>query len=61
MQCGHSKIIADTVCILSRFVDIVILRITKHKHMFELAQYAPIPVINALIDDTHPYKILADI
>nr|WP_281278985.1 hypothetical protein [Bartonella mastomydis] len=42
-------------------MDIVILRITKYKRMFELAQYAPIPLINALIDDTHLYQILADI
>ncbi|WP_175868430.1 ornithine carbamoyltransferase [Bartonella gabonensis] len=61
MQLGHSETIADTARVLSRFVDIVILRTTKHQRMLELAQYAQIPVINALTDDTHPCQILADI
>ncbi len=37
------------------------MRTTKHQRMLKLAQYTQIPVINALTDDTHPYKILADI
>ncbi len=61
MQLGHSETIADTARVLSRFVDIVILRTTKHQHMLELAQYAQIPVINAPTDDTHSCQILADI
>ncbi|WP_254473547.1 ornithine carbamoyltransferase [Bartonella sp. B1098] len=61
MQLGHSETIADTARVLSRFVDIVILRTTKHQRMLELAQYAQIPVINALTDDTHPCQVLADI
>ncbi len=61
MQLGHSETIADIARVLSRFVDIVILRTTKHQRMLELAQYAQIPVINALTDDTHLCQILADI
>ncbi|UNE54335.1 ornithine carbamoyltransferase [Bartonella machadoae] len=61
MQLGHSETIADTARVLSRFVDIVTLRTTRHDRMLELAQYAQIPVINALTDDTHPCQILADI
>ncbi len=61
MQLGHCETIADTARILSRFVDIVTLRTTTHNRMLELAQYAQIPVINALTDDTHPCQILTDI
>ncbi|MET3559617.1 ornithine carbamoyltransferase [Bartonella japonica] len=61
MQLGHSETIADTARVLSRFVDIITLRTTIHDRMLELAQYAQIPVINALTDDTHPCQILADI
>nr|WP_273759740.1 ornithine carbamoyltransferase [Bartonella sp. ML70XJBT.G] len=61
MQLGYCETIADTARVLSRFVDIVILRTTTHNRMLELAQYAQIPVINALTDDTHPCQILADI
>ncbi|WP_208435581.1 ornithine carbamoyltransferase [Bartonella phoceensis] len=61
MQLGHCETIADTARVLSRFVDIIIFRTTYHHRMLELAQYAQIPVVNALTDDTHPCQILADI
>ncbi|MBB4075986.1 ornithine carbamoyltransferase [Bartonella fuyuanensis] len=48
MQLGHSELIADTVCILSRFVDIVILLTTTHQFILELTQDTQIPVINVL-------------
>ncbi|AQX30059.1 ornithine carbamoyltransferase [Bartonella schoenbuchensis R1] len=61
MQLSHSKIIADTARILSRFVDIITLRTTIHHRMLKLAQRVQIPVINVLTDDTHPCQILVDI
>lgn len=61
MQLGHSETIADTARVLSRFVDIIMIRTTAHARMLELAEYADVPVINALTDDTHPCQILADI
>ncbi|WP_317992624.1 ornithine carbamoyltransferase [Bartonella gliris] len=61
MQLGYSETIADTARVLSRFVDIIIIRTTVHLRMLELAQYAQVPIINALTDDTHPCQILADI
>ncbi|AFR25841.1 hypothetical protein RM11_0095 [Bartonella quintana RM-11] len=60
IQLDHSEIIADTTRVLSRFVDIVTLRTTIHHRMLELAQYAPISVINALTDNLHSCQILAD-
>ncbi|EJF91892.1 hypothetical protein ME3_00115 [Bartonella melophagi K-2C] len=54
MQLSHSEIITDTARVLSHFVNIITLRTTTHHRMFELAQHAQIPVINALTDDTHP-------
>ncbi|WP_297323235.1 ornithine carbamoyltransferase [uncultured Bartonella sp.] len=61
MQLGHSETIADTARVLSRFVDIIMIRTTAHSRMLELAEYSDVPVINALTDDTHPCQILADI
>lgn len=61
MQLGHSETISDTAQVLSRFVDIISIRTTTHNRMLELAQYATVPVINALTDDTHPCQILADV
>jgi len=61
MQLGRSETIADTARVLSRFVDIIMIRTTEHQRLLELAQYATVPVINGLTDDTHPCQIMADL
>ena len=61
MQLGRGETIADTAKILSRFVDIVMIRCNSHSDLEELAQYASIPVVNGLTDFSHPCQILADI
>jgi ornithine carbamoyltransferase len=61
MQLGQSESIADTAKVLSRYVDLIMIRTTAHERMSELAEHATIPVINALTDDTHPCQIIADI
>jgi len=61
MQLGRSETIADTARVLSRYVDAIMIRTTDHARLLELAEYATVPVINALTDDTHPCQIMADI
>jgi len=61
MQLGRSETIADTARVLSRYVDAIMIRTTEHKRLLELAEYATVPVINALTDDTHPCQIMADL
>ena len=61
MQLGRSETIADTAKVLSRYVDAIMIRTTEHERLLELAEYATVPVINALTDDTHPCQIMADI
>lgn len=61
MQLGRSESIADTAKVLSRYVDIIMIRTTDHARMAELAEHATVPVINGLTDDTHPCQIMADI
>ena len=61
MQLGRSETIADTAKVLSRYVDIIMIRTTDHARMLELAEHATIPVINGLTDDTHPCQIMADV
>jgi len=60
MQLGQSETIADTARVLSRFVDAIMIRTTDHSRLLEMAEFATIPVINGLTDDTHPCQILAD-
>ncbi|MEX3006849.1 ornithine carbamoyltransferase [Hoeflea sp. TYP-13] len=61
MQLGRAESIADTARVLSRYVDIVMIRTTDHRRLTELAEFATVPVINGLTDDTHPCQIMADV
>ena len=60
-QLGRGESIADTARVLSRYVDAIMIRTTTHDRLLELAQYASVPVINALTDDTHPCQLMADV
>src|SRR5208282_2891860 len=48
MQLGRGETIADTARVLSRFVDIIMIRILSHEHLTDMAAYASVPVINGL-------------
>lgn len=61
MQLGRAETIADTAKVLSRYVDMIMIRTLDHSRMLEMAEHATVPVINALTDDTHPCQIMADI
>ncbi len=60
-QLGRGESIADTARVLSRYVDAIMMRTSEHDRLLEMAEYADIPVINGLTDDTHPCQIMADV
>jgi ornithine carbamoyltransferase len=61
MQLGHGETIADTARVLSRYVDMIMIRTFDEAVLTEMAEYADVPVINGLTDRTHPCQIMADI
>ena len=61
MQLGHGESIADTARVLSRYVDLIMIRTFEESTLLELAEYATVPVINGLTDRTHPCQIMADV
>lgn len=61
LQLGRGESIADTARVMSRYVDVMMLRTTGHQKLLDLAEYADVPVINGLTDRSHPCQILADI
>jgi ornithine carbamoyltransferase len=61
MQLGHGETIADTARVLSRYVDLIMIRTFEEQTLLDLAEYATVPVINGLTDRTHPCQIMADI
>ncbi len=61
MQLGHGETIADTARVLSRYVDMIMIRTFEEDTLLELADHATVPVINGLTNRTHPCQIMADI
>ncbi|WP_439133524.1 ornithine carbamoyltransferase [Pseudomaricurvus sp.] len=60
-QLGRGEPIEDSARVLSRMVDMVMIRTFEHDKIERFAQYSRVPVINALTDDYHPCQLLADI
>lgn len=60
-QLGRGETVADTARVLSRYVDIIMIRCYEHDALYELAEHADVPVINGLTNFNHPCQIMADI
>lgn len=60
-QIGRGETIADTANVLSRYVDIIMIRCFEHNTLLEMSESANIPVINGLTNFSHPCQIMADI
>ena len=60
-QLGRSEPIEDTARVVSRMVDIVMIRTFEQTRLERFAQHSRVPVINGLTNEFHPCQILADI
>lgn len=60
LQIERGEPIKDTARVLSRYVDGIMIRTFAHDTVLELAEYADVPVINALTDLLHPCQAMAD-
>jgi ornithine carbamoyltransferase len=60
-QLGRAEPIEDTARVISRMVDIVMIRTFGQERIEKFAQYSRVPVINGLTNEFHPCQILADI
>jgi ornithine carbamoyltransferase len=60
-QLGRGETIADTARVLSRYVDMIMMRTTTEQKLLDMASYASVPVINGLTDKTHPCQLMADV
>jgi len=61
MQLAREETIADTARVLSRYVDIVMIRLLDHEMVEDLAANSTVPVINGLTKLSHPCQVMADI
>lgn len=60
-QLGRSEPIEDTARVISRMVDLVMIRTFEQTRIQRFAEHSRVPVINGLTNEFHPCQILADI
>lgn len=60
-QIGGAESIESTAKVMSRYVDAIMVRMSSHEKLLELAKHADVPVINGMTDRSHPCQILADL
>ena len=61
LQIGRGEPIKDTVRVLSRYLDGIMIRTFAQQDVEDLASYGSIPIINGLTDYCHPCQVLADL
>ena len=60
-QLGRGEPIEDVARVISRMVDIVMIRTFEQSIVERFSAYSRVPVINGLTDEHHPCQVLADI
>ncbi|SHO81724.1 Ornithine carbamoyltransferase [hydrothermal vent metagenome] len=60
IQLGRGEPMSDTARVISRMVDMVMIRTFGHDKLEEFAKYSKVPVINGLTDKYHPVQLMAD-
>ena len=60
-QLGRAEPIEDSARVISRMVDIVMIRTYEQAKLEAFAAHSRVPVINGLTNEYHPCQILADV
>jgi ornithine carbamoyltransferase len=60
IQLGRGEPMKDTSRVISRMVDMVMIRTFEQEKLEEFANYSSVPVINGLTDDYHPVQLITD-
>jgi len=61
IQLGRGEPLKDTARVISRMVDLIMIRTFAQERLEEFAKYSKVPVINGLTDLCHPVQLLADL
>lgn len=60
-QLGRGEPVDDSARVISRMVDIIMIRTHGHDIIQKFAENSRVPVINGLTDEFHPCQIMGDI
>ncbi|MBR5620866.1 MAG: ornithine carbamoyltransferase [Clostridia bacterium] len=61
MQIARGETVQDTIRVLSRYFDCVMIRTFEQSYVEDLAKYGSVPIINGLTDFCHPTQVIADL
>jgi ornithine carbamoyltransferase len=60
LQLARGEPLKDTARVLGSYLDGLVMRTYDHENLVEFADYAPVPIINALSDLEHPTQVISD-
>src|SRR5690606_17911773 len=60
-QLGRSEPVEDSARVISRMVDLIMIRTYEQAKLVKFAAHSLVPVINGLTNEFHPCQILADL
>jgi ornithine carbamoyltransferase len=60
LQLARGEPLRDTARVLGSYLNGLVMRTYDHENLVEFAEYAPVPVINALSDSEHPTQVISD-
>lgn len=61
LQLDRGEPVEDTARVISRMVDVIVLRADRHEMVERIAAHSQVPAVNALTDRHHPCQLLADV
>ncbi|MGQ0526444.1 MAG: ornithine carbamoyltransferase [Alphaproteobacteria bacterium] len=60
MGISGAENVEDTANVMSRYVDTIMIRVSKHEELLDLVRHARSPIINGMTDHCHPCQVMAD-
>jgi len=61
IELGKREAVKDAAKVLSRYLDVIVVRTFSHSRLIEFAEHSTAPVINGLTDLLHPCQGLSDV
>jgi ornithine carbamoyltransferase len=61
IKLGRRESVCDVARVMSRYIDVIMIRTYDQEEVEGLARFASVPIINALTDMYHPCQVMGDL